>query len=115
MFKAGGFTMMLACEANPAASCLPQEVSLCAALQAVIAYADGQEKSSISVTSVEGRIVISGEVETLSAFERAVIIAECFASRPIIADLAIRQPPYPYLDASSPRIRLVNDNRSDRQ
>ncbi|EGL65847.1 hypothetical protein AGRO_1318 [Agrobacterium sp. ATCC 31749] len=114
MFKVGGFTMMLACEVTPAAS-LPQEVSLCAALQAVLAYADGQEHSSISVTSVEGRIVLSGEVETLSAFERAVIIAECFASRPIIADLAIRQRPHTYLDAASPRIRLVNNNRSDKQ
>ncbi len=107
--------MMLACEANPATSCHPQEISLCAALQAVIAYAEGQESSSISVTSVEGRIVLSGEVETLSAFERAVIIAECFAARPIIADLAIRQRPQTYVDASSPRIRLVTNNRSDRQ
>lgn len=107
--------MMLACEANPAPSHNPQDISLCAALQAVIAYADGQENSSIVVTSVEGRIVLSGEVETLSAFERAVIIAECFASRPIIADLAIRQRPHTYLDAASPRIYLVNNDRSDRQ
>jgi Flp pilus assembly secretin CpaC len=115
MFTAGGFTMMLAYGPDPAASCNPREVSLCAALQAVIAYADGQEKSSISVTSVEGRIVLSGEVETLSAFERAVIIAECFASRPIVADLAIRQRPHTYLDAPSRRIHLANNNRSDKQ
>ncbi|HCV71035.1 MAG TPA: phospholipid-binding protein [Agrobacterium sp.] len=115
MFKAGGFTMMLSCDANQVSSCDPQDISLCAALQAVIAYADGQEKSSISVTSVEGRIVLSGEVETLSAFEHAVIIAECFASRPIIADLAIRQRPCTYLETPSRRIHLANNNRSEKQ
>jgi hypothetical protein len=115
MFKAGGFPIPLSSEANQASSCEPQEISLCAALQAVIAYADGQEKSSISVTSVEGRIVLSGEVETLSAFEHAVIIAECFASRPIIADLAIRQRPCTYLETPSRRIHLANNNRSEKQ
>ncbi|ADY65864.1 phospholipid-binding protein [Rhizobium sp. Root491] len=107
--------MMLSCDANQVSSCDPQEISLCAALQAVIAYADGQEKSSISITSVEGRIVLSGEVETLSAFEHAVIIAECFASRPIIADLAIRQRPCTYLETPSKRIHLANNNRSEKQ
>jgi len=107
--------MMLSCDANQVSSCDPQEISLCAALQAVIAYADGQENSSISVTSVEGRIVLSGEVETLSAFEHAVIIAECFASRPIIADLAIRQRPCTYLETPSKRIHLANNNRSEKQ
>lgn len=104
---------MLSCDANAVTSCGPQEVSLCAALQALIAYADGQERSHISVTSADGRIILTGEVETLSAFERAVIIAECFASRPIVADLAIRQRTRTYLDASSPRIHLVTNNRSD--
>ncbi|HBT69376.1 MAG TPA: phospholipid-binding protein [Agrobacterium sp.] len=113
MFKAGGFTMMLSGDAHRATGFNPQEVSLCAALQALIAYADGQENSCISVTSSDGRIILTGEVETLSAFERAVIIAECFASRPIIADLAIRQRTRTYLDASSPRIHLVTNNRSD--
>ncbi|KAA3499084.1 BON domain-containing protein [Rhizobium rhizogenes] len=115
MFRAGGFTMMLSWDANTAPGCNPQEISLCAALQALIAYADGQENSSISVSSSDGCIVLTGEVETLSAFERAVIIAECFASRPIIADLAIRQRPSIRLDAASPRLHLANNNRSDKQ
>ncbi len=107
--------MMLSCDADAVKTCNPQDISLCAALQALIAYADGQEKSCISVTSDGMHIVLTGEVETLSAFERAVIIAECFASRPIIADLAIRQPPRTYMEADLPRIHLVNNNRSDKQ
>ncbi|MCS4245649.1 osmotically-inducible protein OsmY [Rhizobium sp. BIGb0125] len=107
MFKAGGFTTMLACQPHKLAGCYPQDVSLCAALQAIIAYADGQENSSISVTSAEGRIVLSGEVETLAALERAVIIAECFASRPIIADLAIRQRVCNDTDRSTRRIHFA--------
>lgn len=37
--------MMLSGDAHMATGFNPQEVSLCAALQALIAYADGQEKS----------------------------------------------------------------------
>lgn len=68
----------------------PQDCSLCAALQAIIAYSDGQENSRITVSMDGGRVILEGEVETLASFECAVFIAECFTSRPVIADLSIR-------------------------
>ena len=91
----------------------PQDSSLCAALQAVIAYADGQEGSRITVGIDNGRIVLTGEVETLASFECAVFIAECFASRPIIADLSIR--PVSHALAKGHALwhrHMLNDNRS---
>jgi len=96
---------------TPAAN--PQDCSLCAALQAIIAYADGQEGSRITVSMEDGRVVLTGEVETLASLECAVFIAECFASRPIIADLSIR----PTIQSIAPRRMTrpklyLNDNRS---
>lgn len=91
----------------------PQESSLCAALQAIIAYADGQEGSRITVSMENGRVMLTGEVETLASFEYAVFIAECFASRPIIADLSIRPATYSIARGKAPRRNFfLNDNRS---
>ncbi|MDR6102336.1 hypothetical protein QE369_002533 [Agrobacterium larrymoorei] len=91
----------------------PQDCSLCAALQAIIAYADGQEGSRITVSIENGRVMLTGEVETLASLECAVFIAECFASRPIIADLSIK----PTIQSIAPRRMArpdlsINDNRS---
>lgn len=105
--------MMISSDEALAPAANPQECSLCAALQAIIAYADGQEGSRISVSMENGRVVLTGEVETVASLECAVFIAECFASRPIIADLAIR----PQIHSIAPRHMagrnlFLNDNRS---
>ncbi len=105
--------MMISSDEALAPAANPQECSLCAALQAIIAYADGQEGSRISVSMENGRVMLTGEVETVASLECAVFIAECFASRPIIADLAIR----PQIHSIAPRYTArrnlyLNDNRS---
>lgn len=68
----------------------PAERSLCAALQAMIAYGRGLEKSQITVSMADGRILLSGEVDTLDAYDTAVVIAEVFTGRPVMADLAVK-------------------------
>lgn len=105
--------MMISSDEALAPAAKPQDCSLCAALQAIIAYADGQEGSRITVSMENGRLMLTGEVETLASLECAVFIAECFASRPIIADLSIK-PTIQYL--APPRLTkpnlYINDNRS---
>ena len=68
----------------------PQEQSICAALQAILAYAQGLEKSSISCAFENGRIVLTGEVESLDALETAIVIAEVFSGLPVVANLAVQ-------------------------
>ncbi|WP_296036521.1 BON domain-containing protein [uncultured Agrobacterium sp.] len=105
--------MMISSDEALAPATNPQECSLCAALQAIIAYADGQEGSRISVSMENGRVMLTGEVETVASLECAVFIAECFASRPIIADLAIRPQIHSIAPRHTARRNLyLNDNRS---
>jgi len=105
--------MMIPHDESLTISANPQESSLCAALQAIIAYADGQEGSGITVSMENGRVVLTGEVETLASFECAVFIAECFASRPIIADLSIRPATYSLARGRVSRQNFfLKDNRS---
>lgn len=68
----------------------PQEQSVCAALQAILAYAQGLEKSSISCACENGRIVLSGEVDSLDALETAIVVAEVFSGLTVVADLAVQ-------------------------
>lgn len=81
----------------------PQDYSVCAALQSILAYAQGLEKSSISCAFEDGRIVLTGEVDSLDALETAIAVAEVFTGRTVVADLSVQ--PRIHL----PRYLAVND------
>ena len=68
----------------------PQGYSLCAALQSILAYSQGLEQSRISCVYEEGRIILTGEVDSLDAMETAIAVAEVFSGRTVLADLAVR-------------------------
>lgn len=68
----------------------PQEQSVCAALQSILAYAQGLEKSSISCACEGGRVILTGEVDSLDALETAIVVAEVFSGFSVVADLAVQ-------------------------
>lgn len=71
-------------------SSVPAECSLCAALEALLAWTEGLDSCRIRVTAEGGKIVLTGDVSSKSALETAVLVAEVFTCRPVIADLAVR-------------------------
>ena len=68
----------------------PAECSLRAALQSLLAYGQGLEACTIDVSVEDGRVILSGEVSSLDAFETAIAVAEVFSGRTVVPDLAIR-------------------------
>ncbi|MDQ0457225.1 BON domain-containing protein [Rhizobium paknamense] len=72
------------------ASGFPAECSLCAALEALLAWTEGLEACRIRVVGEEGRIILTGEVSSKNAMETAIVVAEVFTCRTVVADLAVR-------------------------
>lgn len=95
--------MMIVAHARSQMRGHPQDHSVCAALQSILAYAQGLEKSSITCALEDGRIVLTGEVDSTDTLETAIAIAEVFTGRSVLADLAVQ--PRIHL----PRYIAVND------
>ncbi len=91
----------------------PTDRSLCAALQSLLAYAKGLERCSITVSCPTGRIMLSGEVDSLDAMETAIAVAEVFTGRPVSIDLSVtpRSSVVAGLLSADGYRSSVNDNR----
>ncbi|MBB4006005.1 BON domain-containing protein [Allorhizobium taibaishanense] len=87
-------------------SSIPAECSLCAALEALLAWTEGLDACRIRVTTEGGKIVLSGDISSKSALETAIVVAEVFTCRSVIADLAVR-PKVFAVPSSSPSIQAV--------
>ncbi len=89
----------------------PTDCSLCAALQAMLAYARGLEQCSISVSASGGRIILSGEVDSTDAMETAIAAAEVFSGRGVTIDLSVRPRFYvPEIQSLRGSGSVANDN-----